>query len=100
MSAVEAIGKGLEFAGPIIAEGIALLGKYIAASKEEKAALILRRDAALAEMRAERVAEEKQHETLTAETQRIIDEAARAVGHKEPSPVRLVERLSSEPDDK
>jgi hypothetical protein len=55
------LGTILSFVGPLIGEGISLVGQYLAASKEEQAKLIAARDAAIATMKGARAAEEAGH---------------------------------------
>lgn len=54
-------GQAMSFIGPLIGEGVSLLGKFLAAKDEDHAALLAQRDAAIAEMRGARSQEEKDH---------------------------------------
>lgn len=47
-------GEILAFAGPLIGEAVGLIGGFVSASKEERAVLTARKDAAIAEMKGER----------------------------------------------
>jgi hypothetical protein len=67
-------GSILSFAGPLVGEAIGLIGSYVSASKEERAALIVRKDAAMAEMRGERDKARAEVAARDDETRRIIRE--------------------------
>ena len=67
----------MSFAGPLLGEAIGLIGKYVAANQADKAAIELRKAAAIAEMKGAREDERIRHDAETAETQRVIDEAAK-----------------------
>jgi hypothetical protein len=71
-------GEIAAFAGPLIGEAVGLIGKYIASRGEERAAIVARKDAAIAEMKAARITEREAHEARTDETRKIIrDELAK-----------------------
>lgn len=82
-------GSVLAFAAPLVGEAVGLIGKYIAASKEQRAALEKRKDAAIAEMKAAGTSEAAAHDAMTAETLKIIaeaDAAMDAAGQTSPRP--------------
>ncbi len=79
MSTIEQIGKAVEFAGPLLGEVVGLVGRWIAADKEGKEALELRKVAAIAEMKGARADEAARHAAETAETQRVINDAAQSL---------------------
>lgn len=73
--------SAMNFIGPLVGEAVSLLGRFLAASQQDRLALIEQRDSAVAEMRLARIEEEVAHDKRMSEAQTEID--ARA---KEPTP--------------
>lgn len=69
---MEKFGQAMSFIGPLLGEGVSLLGRYLAANAAEKAVLIEQRDSAIAEMRSARAQEEADHAKRMADAEAEI----------------------------